>query len=87
MIVVFHDTVGDLQVLLKKENNVKIATRIKIVVFAMLGESLDEIIYTLETSRTHVKKWVRRYNEGNCDFKDLPRSGRPQKIDEKKKKK
>ena len=52
-----------------------------------LGESLDEIIDTLETSRTHVKKWVRRYNEGNCDFKDLPRSGRPQKIDEKKKKK
>ena len=76
MLVVFHDTVGDLQVLLKKETNVKTARRIEIVVLAMLGESLDEIMETLEIPRTQVKNWIRRYNKGNCDFQDLPRSGR-----------
>ena len=87
MNVVFHNTVEELDPLLKKEKNVSVFKRINAVIHAMRGYSAEHTAEEVNLSPSNVHTWVNRYNYGNCNFKDRPRSGRPSKITLKKKKK
>lgn len=77
MTVVEHHSVEELQTLLQREREARVAKRIWIVWQARLGLTAPEIAKGIGLSRRAVQEWVRRYNtEGLAGLRTRAGQGR-----------
>ena len=70
----------------KGESDARIARRILAIASALDGMSRDEAAQSAGMDRQTLRDWVIRYNEHGLDgLADLPRDGRPPKLEAKEK--
>src|SRR6516165_5068173 len=71
-----------LRKLAKSESDARIARRILAIANALDGMSREEAAQSAGMDRQTLRDWVIRYNEHGLDgLADLPRDGRPPKLD------
>ena len=75
-----------LRKLAKSESDVRITRRILAIANALDGMSREDSAQSAGMDRQTLRDWVIRYNEHGLDgLADLPRDGRPSKLDAKEK--
>lgn len=75
-----HGT-DELAVLIKRERDARVATRLRAVLLAARGRGHTEIARALAVSPRSVQEWVRRYNRAGVEgLRDRPRPGQPKKL-------
>ena len=78
MHVELHDTLEDLAGAAQSEKNARVRDRIRSVILARSGLTVEEIVPILGASRRAVQDWIRRYNKhGLNGLPDKAKSGHP----------
>lgn len=68
---------------MKQKEVGRIALRAQMILLSVRGFSVPNIAHILDTSDVTIYKWIERFNEDGPDgLYDLPRSGRPPKVDD-----
>jgi len=79
-------TATALRKLAKAESDARVARRILAIASALDGMSREDAAHSAGMDRQTLRDWVIRYNEHGLDgLADLPREGRPPKLDTKEK--
>jgi putative transposase len=77
-----HDTTEQLRESIRQSSEADERDRMRMVLFAMEGETGASIAERLGCTDRVVRKWIQRYNEGGlAGLRDLPRSGRPRHLE------
>ena len=74
MHVELHDTLEALNQAAKSEKSARVRDRIRSVILARNGHTVEEIVPILGASRRAVQDWIRRYNKDG--LKGLPDKAR-----------
>lgn len=78
-----HVSLEDLERRIRSAKQPQLRQRLRIVYWAMCGETAEEIVERVGLSRRRVQDWVARYNVDGLDgLKDLPGRGRKLQLDE-----
>lgn len=77
-----------LEAIYKKGSDFRAGQRAQALLMSAEGDSIDKLAQTFRVNRDTISNWFRRWREKGLDgLTDLPRSGRPTKLDEEDKKK